>query len=191
MHTKNNDSVNHTYLGQLILPGEYYKIMDIERLRWANRGIFLKDVANSIALMARDDTGSSDILDINEGINFLKEIPTPVLADYSDIFYAELDSESESLSGGIVIPSGQDIGILRFKGNGQDPNAYVMLVFDRGGAGEKNFGVIKTEDDIKYDMSLPYAQVTGDGVAKLQLVLVNNSAQSAAIGGLFEAINLV
>lgn len=190
MHVKNNDSVNHVWVGQLVAPGSYYQIQDFERLRWSNDSTFVKDVANSIGVMARDNTGSADILDINEGINFLKEIPTPLLPDYSDILYTELESESEESSTGVVIPNAQTIGILRFKGNGQDPNAFVKLVFDNGGGGEKVFGVIKSEDDITFDHTLSYAQVTGDGIASLQVVLVNNSTQSAAIGGLFEAVIL-
>jgi len=191
MHIKNNDTVNHVWVGQLVTPGAYYQIQDFERLTWANNSPFVKDIANSLGVMAYDNTGSGDILSINEGINYLKEIPTPTLPDYSDIFYGEVESESEESSVGVVIPNGQTIGVLRFKGNGQDPSAFIMLVYDKGGVGEKIFGVIMTDADTLYDTSLPYAQVTGNGVASLQIVSTNNSTKSATIGGLFEAVILM
>lgn len=191
MFVKNADSVNHIWVGQLVSPGAYYKITDTERLRWQNNSTLLKDIGNSVAVMATDNTGSGDIGDINKGINFLKELVPVAVPDYSDILYSEVAGESEENSPGIVIPSGQTVAVTRFKGNGIDPSAYVMCIFDQGGGSQKIIGVIKSEDDVSYDPVLTYTQVTGDGIAKLQVVLVNNNSGSAAIGGLFEALIIV
>jgi len=188
MFVKNADTVIHSWVGQVVSPGAYYQITDRERTRWQNNSPFIKDIANSLAVMATDTSGSGDILDINKGINFLKELTSISVPDYSDILYKEVASESEDASTGVVIPNGQTVAVTRFKGNGLDPTAYVMCVFDRGGGSEKILGVIKGEDDVTYDPALNYTEVTGDGSALLQVILVNNNTQSAAIGGLFEAL---
>lgn len=50
MHIKNNDTVNHVWVGQLVTPGAYYQIQDFERLTWANNSPFVKDIANSLGV---------------------------------------------------------------------------------------------------------------------------------------------
>ena len=82
------------------------------------------------------------------------------------------------------------VGIKRLKGVGLGPASWTALIWDRGGAGEKIFGIIQTSDEINYDISLAANQITGDGVKKLQVLLTNDTQQTAALGGLFEAVTL-
>jgi hypothetical protein len=190
MYIKNNDTVTHVWVGRTVNPGEYRLIEDSQKERWANNGPLLKDVANSVAVVATTNTGSGDLLDINEGINALKDLPTPLLPDLSETMFEEIESESEVASTGIVLSSGQTIGISRFKGSGFSPDSHAMLVYDRGGSGERILAVAKTEDEIAFDHTLATNQLTGNGTAALQIILVNNYAKSTAMGALFEAFNV-
>jgi hypothetical protein len=73
-YIKNIDTVNHTYQGQLILPGNYYLIQAQEMTAFENDSALLTDITNSLAQMAKTNDGLNDIADINEQINFLKGI---------------------------------------------------------------------------------------------------------------------
>lgn len=190
MWVKNLDTITRFWVGQGVSPGAYYEIQPFEQERWANDSALLKDLGNNIGRMARDNSGTNDIVDLNEQINFLKELPTPILVDYTETFYQQVASESEVLSTGVVIPSGQLVGIKRFQGVGLGPEAWSALVWDRGGAQEKFFGIIQASDEIEYDFTLPTNQITGDGVKTLQVLLTNDTQQSAALGALFEAVRL-
>ena len=190
MFVHNLDTITRFWVGQGVAPGAYYEIQIFEQERWANDSALLKDMGNAIARMARDNTGSTDIIDFNEQINFLKERPTPILVDHTETHFKQVASESEEISTGIVIPNGELVGIKRFKGVGLGPASWTALVWDRGGVNEKIFGIIQTSDEINYDISLAANQVTGDGVKTLQVLLTNDTQQSAALGGLFEAVTL-
>ncbi len=190
MFVHNLDTVQRFWVGQGVLPNQYYEIQVFEQERWANDSQLLKDMGNDIARMARDNSGTTDITDFNEQINFLKELPTPILVDHTETFFEQVPSESESLSPGIVVGNGDLVGIKRFKGVGFGPGAWCALVWDRGGAGEKIFGLFQSSDEIEYDISVAANQITGDGVKKLQVLLTNDTQQSAALGSLYEAVTL-
>lgn len=68
---KNIDDEAHVWLGQQIDPNEYYEIQASEWVSWATNSSFLAAL-NVTARMAYDDSGNSDITDLNEAINFLK-----------------------------------------------------------------------------------------------------------------------
>jgi hypothetical protein len=80
-YVKNIDIINHTYQGQVIEPSDYYLIPSTDELKWMNDSNLLTDIGSSNALMAKDDSGTEDITDINEGINFLKNIVTTLEID--------------------------------------------------------------------------------------------------------------
>jgi len=76
---KNNSGSTSTYKGQDIADGAYYEIQSHQELIWANNSTLLTDIANGDAIVAKDDSGSKDIADVNEAINYLKGIlPTEV-----------------------------------------------------------------------------------------------------------------
>ena len=67
---KNNTVALQTFHGQEIMPGEYYVIQPTELTGWANDSIVLTAIANSDAIM---NDGDSDITDVNDAIDFLKD----------------------------------------------------------------------------------------------------------------------
>jgi len=69
---KNADSVEHTYGGQQIAAGDYYQLQAHELLSWANNESLMIDIANAIAIVAKDNSGNLN-LGINDGINYLKD----------------------------------------------------------------------------------------------------------------------
>jgi len=78
-YIKNIDTITHTYSGQQILAGAYYEIQSVDEVNLANDSSLLSDIGAAKAIMAKDDSGTTDITDINESINFLKNnIPTEV-----------------------------------------------------------------------------------------------------------------
>ena len=74
IYIKNADSVSHVWTGMTIAAGAYYEIQDDERLAWANNSNLLVDISNGIAIVARDNSGTTDITDISLAINTLKDI---------------------------------------------------------------------------------------------------------------------
>ena len=71
---KNADTLDHTYVGQLIPAGTYYEIQLTEERDWANNSTLLTDIGSGVAVVAKDDSGSNDIVDVALGINYLKDI---------------------------------------------------------------------------------------------------------------------
>lgn len=81
IYIKNADTVEHIWSGQGVQPDEYYLIEDIELTKWQTNSKLLIDIANGIAVVAKDNSGTADITDINEAINFLKgDAPQEVIS---------------------------------------------------------------------------------------------------------------
>jgi len=73
---KNADSVDHTWVGQTIAPGEYYTIEDTQLPRWQSDDTLLAAIAAGTAVV---NNGTSDIAGVSNQINCLKGNP-PVSA---------------------------------------------------------------------------------------------------------------
>lgn len=71
---KNASGGSKVYLGQTIANAAYYQIQPQELVNWQNDSTLITDIGNSDAVVAKDDSGSNDISDVNEGINYLKGI---------------------------------------------------------------------------------------------------------------------
>lgn len=75
---KNNDTVEHTWVGQTIEPGEYFTIESSQETSWANDSTLLTAIATSLAVV---NNGTKDLTDVNEAINFLKgALPVEVIS---------------------------------------------------------------------------------------------------------------
>lgn len=84
---KNNDTVTHNYQGQDILTTEYFEIDNTRLVSWANDSQLLSDIGSTLAIVAKDDSGSTNITDINEAINYLKgSLPSQVNITQSPVF---------------------------------------------------------------------------------------------------------
>jgi hypothetical protein len=70
---KNADIIDNTWVGQLIPAGTYYEIQQHEEFDWANNSSLLADIGSGKAIVAKDSSGTNDIVDINEAINYLKD----------------------------------------------------------------------------------------------------------------------
>lgn len=75
---KNADSVPHTWVGQTINPGVYYTVQPFELIRWQNNSVLLTAIGDGLAVV---NNGSSDILDVNTAVNYLKNLSVPYAAD--------------------------------------------------------------------------------------------------------------
>ena len=75
---KNTDTASRTWVGQTVLASEYYELQTHEIAAWANNSLLLTDIGSGIAVVAEDNSGTSDIADVNTAINFLKDgLPFP------------------------------------------------------------------------------------------------------------------
>lgn len=87
-YIKNTTETNKTWLGKVVEPDEYYLIPENMEIAFANDSSVLTDIAIEEAIIAEDDTGNSDILDIATAINFLKRaLPVytkPMLYPFAD-----------------------------------------------------------------------------------------------------------
>ena len=61
------------WAGQDVAAGEYHEIVDQKVPRWQNNSAFLVDLASGLAVMAKDNSGSKDITDVNSAIDYLKD----------------------------------------------------------------------------------------------------------------------
>lgn len=68
---KNTTNADKLWLGQVVESGQYFTIESQEEIKWANDSILLADIGNGSAVV---NNGTSDITDINNAINFLKDI---------------------------------------------------------------------------------------------------------------------
>jgi len=85
MWIKNNTAGTKTWVGQNVTAAAYHEIDSLEVTQWANDSTLLVDISNSDAIMAKDDSGTTDITDVNIAINYLKgNLPTQVVSK-SDI----------------------------------------------------------------------------------------------------------
>lgn len=71
-YIKNDSGSTSTYNGQAILNGEYYLIQAEEEARWASTSELLSDIGSGDAKVAYDNSGSNDIAEVNEAIDYLK-----------------------------------------------------------------------------------------------------------------------
>jgi hypothetical protein len=105
--------------------------------------------------------------------------------------YLKVAANTTDATGGVVIPNGETWTVYRFVANGADPEAYVALIYDYQGGNEKIFASTKGDIDMLFDYTDPGCHITGDGVAKLQVIIINdNASETPIIGGLFEAVKL-
>ena len=108
-----------------------------------------------------------------------------------ETFYKKVAALTEDASTGIVLPSGEIHGLHRFRANGADPQAYVRLVWDYGGAGETIIASTRGDIDLLWDSGDVAHQYTGDGSLKMHIVIENNNdSQSPFIGGEFEMVKV-
>ena len=71
---KNTTGSNKVYDGQTIAPGAFYEIQHNELSAWQNDSVLLTDIGNGDAVVAKDDTGNTNISDVAGGINWLRGI---------------------------------------------------------------------------------------------------------------------
>ena len=73
-----NPSTENTinYQGQNILPGEYFLIPEDKILIWQTDSALISAIASNpaIAIVAKLDDGNNDITDVNNAVNYLKQI---------------------------------------------------------------------------------------------------------------------
>jgi len=85
---KNSDTISHTWVGKLLTANEYYELQSHEETRWANDSQLLSDIGAAKAVVSKDDSGSNDIIDVNDGINYLKD-NLPKLVTMTAIYDAD------------------------------------------------------------------------------------------------------
>jgi len=108
--------------------------------------------------------------------------------DYSESFYKSVAASTTECSTGSVIADGKDIAVHLIRLNGAI-DAHVMIVFDKDGAGEKIFSSTSGDINITIDTSDTNSQMTGDGVKKLQVCVINDkTVPSPIIGGAYESV---
>jgi hypothetical protein len=78
---KNNTAGDKTWVGQLVSASAYYEIQSTEELLWMNDSILITDIGSGDAIVAKDDSGNEDITDVNDAINYLKDIKTNIEID--------------------------------------------------------------------------------------------------------------
>lgn len=67
---KNNTAIQKTYVGKDIPAGTY---REVDSDLWTADSTLLTDIGSGDAVIAKDSSGTTDIIDVNEAINYLKD----------------------------------------------------------------------------------------------------------------------
>lgn len=111
---------------------------------------------------------------------------------YSELHYASFAANTVNLSTGICPQNDEEICVYRFRANGADPSAYVALIWDLYGDDEKTFVSTKGDVDVTFQSEVENYHVIGDGVKKLQIVVINdNDTATPIIGGAVEVLGVL
>ena len=111
----------------------------------------------------------------------------PSVAEYADSKNLRVAGGATDTSGGVVVPNGTKVGITRFIASAS-ANTTILLTWDWGGAGQMVFSSTRTAIEASVDSGLAFNQVAGDGVKKLQIIIINDGlTQSPWVSGYFEA----
>lgn len=95
---KNNSGSLKTWVGQQIVDQAYYEIQSHEESTFANDSTLLTDIGSSNAIIAKDDSGNTNISDVNEAINYLKDnLSSHVEVDGSPAFSAKTLTNGKKL----------------------------------------------------------------------------------------------
>ena len=70
---KNTTGSTKTYIGKDIAAGAYREVQANAAISWANSSTLLTDIGSGDAIVAKDDSGSNDITDVNTAIKYLKD----------------------------------------------------------------------------------------------------------------------
>ena len=62
---KNDSGGDKTWVGQLVSDQAYYEIQSSEELAWMNDSTLITDIGSGDAVVAKDDSGNEDIIDVN------------------------------------------------------------------------------------------------------------------------------
>lgn len=92
---KNDSGSTKTWVGQQLDDQAYYEIQSVEETQWSSDSTLLTDIASGDAIVAKDDSGSFDISDVNEAIDYLKGnispdvkiSSAPAFADKAQLFF--------------------------------------------------------------------------------------------------------
>lgn len=76
---KNNKQTVDIWAGMQIQPNTYYQLEELEYNKWANNSKVLTDITSGDLLVAKSNDGTTDISDIAEAINYLKDIDVKVI----------------------------------------------------------------------------------------------------------------
>lgn len=98
---KNTSGASKTWVGQTVANTTYYEIQPIEEMAWANNSTLLTDIAAGDATVAKDDTGNTDITDVAEAINHLKD-ENPVTIDATSPVHTYALAEAHTLRARLI-----------------------------------------------------------------------------------------
>ena len=187
---KNDSGASKDWVGQTIADQAYYEIQSHEESSWANNSVLLTAIGSGDAIVAKDDSGNTNITDVNTAINYLKgnvavEVRDTETTQYEKFYGDEVTAGTESEQAFIFTPANGEVWTIKeFWCIGpQDRNEFVSLIWDYEGAGEEELLFGKGGEKYKpQDMT-----VTGDGTKELAIVLCNCATSgSVKLAGLLK-----
>ena len=98
---KNTTGATTTYSGRDIFAGTYVEALDTFLYKWQNNSTLLVDIASGDAVVAKDDSGSNDIADVSDAINYLKG-DQPIKIDKTEPVHQFPMAESADLRARLV-----------------------------------------------------------------------------------------
>lgn len=136
-----------------------------------------------------DTTDLDDFLEHHRSFCNILSSRSTVLSH--ETFYKSVDESTEDRSEGFVPANGSHVAISRIRSNGAGPSSYVVISWDRGGEAEKIISSSSGDLNTTFNTSIRENHITGDGIKKFQVCIINNSETSSPIiGGSYEVIEV-
>jgi hypothetical protein len=98
---KNNSGVTKTYIGQQIADQAYYEIQPHEETAWAHNSPLITDIGSGDAVVAKDDSGTTDIADVSEALDHLRD-EAPTIIDSNSPVHLFALSEAANLRARLI-----------------------------------------------------------------------------------------
>jgi len=118
-------------------------------------------------------------------------MPLEPRLSFSETNYLKVAASTIYVSIGAEFPAGESHAVYKFRANGADPAAYVVLAWDWGGDAQKIFGSTKGDIEIIFETDNPDHIITGVAGKKLSIVIINdNTDETPIVGGEFETVKV-
>ena len=130
IYIKNTSQIDKIWVGMTVIPSQYYNIEEYEVSKWANDSQVLSDIGSGIAIVAKSNDGTQDIVNVSSAINYLKGFNYEVDVDGRQITRSAATNKGWSYQAFFFEIETSSGTYYNHSQNGQDLNEIVVTRYD-------------------------------------------------------------